>query len=394
MSDAQPPAPPAVSSPGSGFVRKVLDQGWKAVAAIGALLALAAGAITNWKTIETTLFPAKLAYAASIVSHVESDISLQEYELQTQAPVQRTQLATSVTPGGSLGQRSGYRLAAYVLPTNGQPAAGTRVSVASEETKSSESKTASSAERAPEIKQEGEKITEEAKHTEEVAAAEKAKATTEQKSAEVREREEQKKAQEAHKRAQETQAHGAVLAKAEEAQARQKARKAKATVLAKARQAVRPAAERRVEAGTPPGRVEEVLREAHLPEHCRPTCGLKPIIEKALKLSADSGAAAAQAARAASRSPGVRVHYELTLRGLEHKVVVLSYALVQTNGSTPSTLYARPITIRTVAPALEREVVRGICWVPVPSSSRQYYLDLTVLDGETEVESKDTSDFS
>jgi hypothetical protein len=274
-------------------------------------------------------------------------------------------------------------------------AAGTLVAVASAgEPESTESNTTSSVEHAPELKLEGERTTEEAKRTEEAAAGEKAKATSEQKSAEVREQEEQKKEQEARKRAEETPAQGAVVAKAEEAQARRKARQAKATVVAKKREAVRPAAERRAEAGTPPGRVEEVLREAHLPEHCRPTCGLKPIIEKALKVTSNSGAAAAQAARAASRSPGVRVHYEITLKGLEHKVVVLTYALVQTNGRTPPTRYLIPIAIRTVAPVHEPEVVKGVCWVPVPSSSRHYYLDLTVLDGKTEVESKDTSDFS
>ncbi len=392
---AAPPGRPSLVRRILDVVRRILDQGWKGVAGVCAALALLAGGITHWDTIKSALFPAGAATAATIFSHVEADISLQEYELQAQAPTPRTPSAAAVAPGESSRLRAGYRLVAYVVPASAQPAAGTPVAAATgEEPKSTESKPATSAEGQPKVTLESEKITEEAKHAEEAAAQEKVKATAEQKSAEARVQEEQKKELEAHKRAEGTDGRPAASAHAaaEEAKARTKAQQEEATVLARKREVARPVAERRVEAGKP-GLVEEVLREAHLPQHCRPTCALKPTIERALKASSNNEAAATHAALAVSRGPGVRVRYKVTLTGLEHKVVVLTYALVQTSGPTPALRYLLPIEIRAVAPVHEPEVVRGTCWVPVPSGSRQYYLDLTVRDGETEVESEDTSDF-
>jgi hypothetical protein len=365
-------------------------RAWKLVGGAFIVLGTFAGGIANWHTVKSALFPTKPATVATIVSLVEPDISLEQFELQAQPPLQRGPSAALLTPG----QHPGYRLVAYVMP------AGTIVAANSEEPlKSTETKISNAQ---PEQKQEGKQIADEAKHVEEAAARERAKAAEEQKQAEAHVQEEDNKAHEAGKRAQEAgekagerageRAANMLFAREEEAVARRKAQEARATVRAKRQDAARTPSERRVEAGKP-ARVEEVLHEAHLADNCRPSCGLKPIIEKTLKVSPNDTAAAAKVAQTVSRSPGVRVHYELTLKGLEHKVVALSYVLVQTNGPTPPVIFLKPVTIRTVAPVHEPEVIRGVCWVPLPASSRRYYLDLTVWDGEAELESKDTSYF-
>jgi hypothetical protein len=358
-----------------------------------ALLALLAGGVTHWDTIKAAFFPPAPATAARIVAHVEQDISLGEYEVQDQPPAQRPASTATTAPGGSPRSGSGYRLAAYAVPVS-TPAAVGLLAVASEERTSTEQTTTTSGGATQKNKEEGAVVTEEARRAEEAAAREKAKATAEQQVAEAREREEQRKEQAAQKRAEETQKQGAARAKTEAAKARGGAEKAKETVRVKRQEAARPPSQRRAEAGTPAGRVEAVLYEARLPAGCRPTCGLKPIVEKVLKATSNNTAAAAREVRAVNPNSGARVHYEVTLKGLEHKVVVLTYALVQTSGAPPPEPYLATVAIKTVAPAYEPEVVRGTCWVPVPSSFRQYYLDLTVYDGKTELESVDTRRFS
>lgn len=373
----QPADSPAKSS--------LLGRGRKiALFAFGAL-ALFAGGITNWDTIKHDLFPAKSAAEASIVAGVEPDISLQEFDVQDQPPGQRPASTAAVAPGGSPRPGSSYRFAVYAAPAITQPAAGRLVAVSfEEEAKSQEQK----------IKEEGEKVKEEAKRDEENSAREETKAAAEQKSAEAREQEEQKKEQEDQKRVEETQKQGVPQAKAEEETARKGVEKASATVQAKKKETVRPPSQRRIEAGTSADRVEEVLHEADLSQRCRPTCGLKPIVEKVLKATSNNPAEAAQQVRAvASRGSGARVHFEVILKGLEHKEVILTYSLVQTNGAPPPAPYLDTVAIKTIAPAREREVIVGDCWVPVPSSSQQYYVELTVYDGKTEVAYKDTSHF-
>jgi hypothetical protein len=56
-------------------------------------------------------------------------------------------------------------------------------------------------------------------------------------------------------------------------------------------------------------------------------------------------------------------------------------------------LDARPAARVHFGVTLKGEVVGGVCWVPVPSSSRRYYLEPTVYDGKAEVQSKDWSRF-
>lgn len=399
-----PPEQPAAAPPPKPRLLSLPGQAWKLVAGGCAALALFATAITNWHTVKEALFPTEARSEAFIKGHVESDVSLPEYEAQAQLPGQGSLSATLLTPGG----RSSYRLAAYVVPastlTGAERAAAsapvtlaateptTSTQTTSTQTTSTQPTATTSPESQPKIKQESAQITEEAKHVEEAAAQEKPKAVEEQKSAEADERAEEKKVQEARKRAEQTSAQEAALAKAEEAKALRKVQQAKATVRAKKRNVARPPLERRVEAGKP-ALVEEVIHEAHVVSHCPPGCGLKPIIEKALQTTSNNTALAAEDARTVSRGPGVRVHYELTLKGLEHKVVELIYTLVQTNGLTPSELYTRPVKIRTVVPVHDPEVVHGKCWVPVPSGSRDYFLDLTVVDGTAELNSTETNHF-
>jgi hypothetical protein len=142
------------------------------------------------------------------------------------------------------------------------------------------------------------------------------------------------------------------------------------------------------------GQVEEVLNDAHLGESCHPVCALKSIAEKALKAtSGDVARAARQVGKVASSRTGVRVHYNLTVKGLEHKAVVLTYSLIQTSGPQPPAPYLDVVEIKTFAPDREPEVVKGSCWVALPPGSGRYYLGLTVYDGDKEVEYKPTKSF-
>jgi hypothetical protein len=373
----QPADPPAKSG--------LLGGGRKIVLFASGALALLAGGVTNWDTIEHALFPAKAASEASIVAKVEPDITLQEFDRQAQLSAKGPPSTAAVATGGSPRASPSYRFAVYAAPAIAQAAAGRTVDVSLEEQAKSEEQT---------IKAEGEKVKEEAKRDEENTAREKSRASAEQKSAEARELEEQKKVQEAQKRSEEPRRHNPVQAKAEEAKARSGVAKASATVQAKKQATVRPPSQRRIEVGTPAGRVEQVLNQAGLPERCRPACSLKPIVEKALKATSSNVTEAAQEVRAtASRGSGARVHFRVTLDGLEQKVVVLTYSLVQTNGAPPPEPYLDTVAIKHFTPVREREVIVGDCWVPVPSSSQQYYLLLTVYDGKTEVGSEDTSHF-
>jgi hypothetical protein len=352
------------------------------VLAFGAL-ALFAGGVTNWHTIKSALFPTKAASEASIVAKVESGITRQEFDRQAQVPAGRPSSTAIVTPAGPHRPDSGRRLAVYAAPVIAQTA-GRVVDVAFVEPAKSQ----------PTIKAEGEKITEEAKRDEESTTQEKSKASAEQKSAEEHVREEQQRELEARKRTEEPQKNGAVLAKAEEVKARREVAKASATVQAKKRATVRPPSQRRIEIGTSAARVEQVLDQADLPERCHPTCSLKPIVEKALKATSNDVAEAARAVRATvSQDSGARVHFKVTLVGLDQNVAVLTYSLVQANGAPPPEPYLDTVAVKHFTPAREREVVMGDCWVPVPSSSQQYYLLLTVYDGKTEVGSEDTSHF-
>jgi hypothetical protein len=388
----QPPAQPVASSTKWSLLRRFLSEGRSALLGLAAILAALVAIVTNWDTLRSALFPAKHAAEATIAARVDPDISLQEFDLQDRPPAQRPALTAEVAPGESPRPGSRYRFAAYTVPASAQPPAGGFVVVASNgQAKLAERKTTNTAEE--KIKEEGEKVTEEAKHAEESAARERAEAAAEQKAAEAREREEQTKEQEAQKRAEETQKPGVAQAKAERAKAQKAVQKAKETVRTKKQEAVQPPSQRRIEAGMPLGRVEEVLHRAHVREGCRPTCALKPIVEKVLKATSNNAAAAASEVRAVTRGSGARVHFEVTLKGLEHKVVVLTYSLVQTNGAPPPAAYLDTVAIKTLAPAHEPEVVRGSCWVPVPSSSRHYYVVLTVYDGDTEVGYKETSAF-
>jgi hypothetical protein len=379
----QPADPPAKSG--------LLGGGRKVVLGVFGALALLAGGVTNWDTIEHHLFPAKPASEASIVAKVEPDITLQEFDRQARLSAERPPSTAAVVTGGSPRASPGYRFVVYAAPAIAQPATGKTVEVTLEEQAKSGEQTKSDEQK---IKEEGEKVKEEAKRDEENTAREKSSASAEQKSAEAREREEQKKVQEAKKRAEEPRRHDPVQAKAEEAKARRGVAKASATVQAKKRATVRPPSQRQIEVGTSAGRVEQVLNQAGLPERCRPTCSLKPIVEKALKATSSNVAEAAQEVRAtASRGSGARVHFRVTLDGLEQKVVVLTYSLVQTNGAPPPEPYLDTVAVKHFTPVREREVIVGDCWVPVPSNSQQYYLLLTVYDGKTEVGSEDTSHF-
>jgi hypothetical protein len=342
--------------------------------------------VKNWDTLTSLLFPVGHAAEARIATGAESDIGLQEYELQDQSPGPRPASASVAAPGDYAGKGSTYRLAIDGAPAGAQRSTGTLVAVSfEEEAKNQEEK----------IKAGGEKVKEEAKHDEENAAHEEDRATAEQKSAEIREQAEQEKEHEDQQRAEETQSRGAAEAKTEEEKARRETRRASETVQAKKEEAHRPPSQRRIELGAPVKEVEEVLAQAGLPEHCRPSCTLKAIVEKALTATSGNPTEAAREVRgtvAPGRS-GARVHFALTLYGLEHKVVVLTYSLVRVTGAALPAPYLQTVKVTTVAPAREGEVIVGKFWVPVPSDSGKYYVELTVDDGKTEVAYKDTNPF-
>lgn len=381
----QPAAQPPKPSLWSRFKRAVLTT--------AAVLAALVGIVKEWNALTSLIFPAGHAPEARILGKAESEISLQEYEVQGQLPA-GLQASTSAAAAARFPQTSSrYRLAIDDAPAASRPVTATFVAVTSEEgAKSQEEKIKPQSEQ---IKQEGEKIKEEAKREEEDAAREKAKATSEQKSAEALEQEERKKAQEAQKRAEETAKHGAPEAKAEEQKARREVDRASKTVQAKKEEARRPPSARRAEAGASAGVVEEVLREAHLPARCNSSCGLKPIVERALKTTSNDPAKAARQVQATIRSPrlGARVHFDIALYGLAHNAVALTYSLVQRNGAPPPPPYVDTVIFKTVEPTGEKEPAVGRFWVPVPSNSQEYYLQLTVYDGKREVASSDTNPF-
>jgi hypothetical protein len=383
--DAQQPA--SSSSKAKG---RFLSRGWKFVYAVSAVLTALAAIVTSSNTLRSFLFPHKAASGAHIVAEMESDITFQEYDKDLQL---RPASTAAVLGGASSRPDIRNSFSIYAGRVTPRPVAGRLVAVSFEgETKTAETKSAEA-----KIKEEGEKIKEEAKRDEEDAAREKARVAAEQKSAEAREQEEQKKEQEDQKRVEETQAQDAAQAKAEQAKAEKAGKKAKTadeTVQAKRREAVRSPTQRRIEGGTSAGRVEEVLHEAGVAERCRPTCALKPIIEKALKnTSGNTTTAALEVRTVATRGSGASVHFEVTLKGLEHKEVVLTYALVQNSGPPPPEPYQGRVTIKTFAPKSEEEAVVGSRWVAVPSNSQEYHLELTVVDSEKEVAFHDTSPF-
>jgi hypothetical protein len=377
---APPPEPPAAAPAKSSL----LSRGRAVVLGISATLAALVAIIANWNSLTESLFPAKAATAATIVARVESDISLPEYEVQSQG-------SASITPAAPALSRARYRFADHTTPESDQPAVAP-VLLASLEPpgKGTQPTTTNSTEQK---QAEVRSVTEEAKHAEERATTEKAQATAERKSAEAHEQEEQTKETKAKKRAEEASTSDAPVAEAEATRARSKVVKARETVRAKKQEAIRPRSQRRIESGTPASQVEEVLHKTQLPHAGSSTCGLKPIVESALKSASNDAAAAAKELEAVNPGAGARVHYNIMLKGLEGKVVKLVYSLVQTDGSAPPEPYEKLVTIRTVAPKGESEPVKGVCWVAVPSTSRRYFLDLTVYDGKTEVESGETKRF-
>src|SRR5580704_5445668 len=323
MSETHSEQPASSSAKPKG---RFLSRGWKFVYAVSAVLTALAAIVTSSNTLRSFLFPHKTASGAHIVAEMESDITLYEYDKD----LQQRPVSTAAVAGGA-SSRPDIRNSFAVYPARVilRPVAGRFVAVSFEgEAKTAETKSAEAR-----IKEEGEKIKEEARRDEEDAAREKARVAAEQKSAEAREQEEKKKEQEDQKRAEETQTQDAAQSKAEQAKAEKAEKKAKTAderVQAKRREAVRSPTQRRIEGGTSTGRVEKVLHEAGVPERCRPTCALKPIIEKALKNTSDNTTTAALEVRTvAMRGFGASVHFEVTLKGLEHKEVVLTYALVQ-----------------------------------------------------------------
>lgn len=359
------------------------------LATVAATLTALVAIVTNWEKLEQLLFPSEPVPTATIIAGVDPYITLREFDAQAQLPSQGPTATAAVARRGRATPGFVDRFATYSVSAGAPPPAGRLV--AEEHASGTEQSTGTIA--GQKIKAEGERVSAEAKHAEETVAQEAKTAAAEQKSAQVLVQEEQQKEREAQKRAEETPDQGATQAKAEEAAARKAVAEAKATVLAKKQEASRPLTQRRIEAGTPASRVEAVLHEAHLPTRCRPTCGLKPIVEKVLKDTTNNTAAAAAEVRAVTHSSGARVHYEVTLTGLEGKVAVLTYSLVQTDGAPPPEPFLDTVVIKTVAPRRDPEVLRGICWVPVPSSSRRYYVVLTVHDGREEVGYMDTRAF-
>jgi hypothetical protein len=391
----QPPEP--VTPPGkrgvTGRARTTVVGGFGA-------LALLAGGVTNWDTIEKALFPNKPVGVAHIVALVESDITRQEYDaelLQHTGP-------TAATVGRPSPQDS---FAVYVVPAGTQPGAGRFLAVGSggEPTATTQGTPNSTEQKA---KQEAGKLAEEAKQAEESAAHEKERATEEKKNAEMHVREEQNKEQEeeakeqaAQKRAEETHEHGPTQAKAEQETAKKKAEEAheavqekKQEVQVKQREAVRPPVERRIERGSSAGQVEAVLDEAGVPEKCRPMCALEPIVERALKhTSGDASAAAREVGSLATRDVGAAIRFSITLKGLQGKDVRLSYALVQDSGPVPPAEYLGQVPLKPYVPTSEDEPEATTCWVALPTSSQKYHLALTVVDGDKPVTFLDTSSF-
>ncbi|HTD07298.1 MAG TPA: hypothetical protein VK680_00280 [Solirubrobacteraceae bacterium] len=377
-------------------LRDFVTGGQKGLATVAAILVALVAIVTNWQKLEEILFPPApppVPPAATIVAEVDPFITLREFDAQAQLMGQGSGATAAVAPRGSSALGSKYRFATYSASTS-EPSRTSElvVGVSEEQTDGAGQSTTTSAEQ--KIRVEGAQVREEAKHAEEVVHQEASVAAAEKESAEARVREEQKKEREAQKRAEETKTHGTTKALLEEATARKAVEKAKATVRAKRQEAARPLTQRRLEAGTPASRVEEVLHDAQLPERCRPTCGLKPLVEKVLKDSANNTAAAVQKVQTVNRSAGARVHYEVTLKALAGKVVVVTYSLVQTNEPPPPEWYLGTVVIRRVKPKHDPEVLRGTCWVPLPSSSRRYYVVLTAYDATEEVGYKKTSPFS
>jgi hypothetical protein len=365
---------------------KAVLAAWKVVLAVFGALALFGGGVTQWDTIRSAFFSTKAAAEAHIEEPEVEAMTRQAYE---SGPAQRAAPTAAVTDGAAP-RPAGFRtsFAVYAVPAAAQPVAGRLVVVSfEEEAKDVETK----------IKAEGEKVKEEAKRDEEDAAREKARAAEEQKSAEVREQEEEQKGQEDQKRAEEAQKQDAAQAKAEQAKAEEAekaAEKAHETVRAKKQEVARPLTQQRIESGASADQVEEVLRKAGDSERCHRTCGLKPFVEKALKEKSGNATAAAEVVRpVAASNTGAFLHFRVILKGLEHKVVFVSYVLVQNNGQLPPEAYQGQVTIKTVAPSREPESRWVDCWVPLPSSSQEYHLELTVSDSQEDLDIRKTTSF-
>jgi hypothetical protein len=350
-----------------------LGRGWKGVlSALGALAAVAT-IVTSWIAI----FPhhAAITPGASFEVDVEP-MTRQEYKADQQSR------------GGATAAVGGDSFAVYVVPVADGAEGLVPVSF-TEEAAAEEQK----------IKEEGEKIKEEAKRDEEDSAQEEASATAEQKAAETTVHEEQQKEQEAQKRAEESQTQDAAKAAVEEAKAQdaqQQAEKASETVQVKKRDSVRSPTQRRIERGTPASQVEAVLREAGEPERCQSTCALKPAVEKALKdKSGNTGKAAREVHGLAASNFGARLSFRVTLNGLAHKLVFLTYVILQEGREPPPPgSYEGEWPVGTVTPTNEHEPVVGHRWVPVPPSSQEYHLRLVVSDSkQEEVSLHDTSPF-
>jgi hypothetical protein len=374
MNASQQPPERSGASPTSWW--SVLSRGQAIILGVAAVLTALVAIVTNWNELESLLFPAERAAEARIEAPEAEAMTRQVYE---SGLTQRAASTAAVT--GSAAPRLGFRtsFAVYAVPAAAQPVAGRLVALSlEEEAKHNEE----------EVKRASEKSKEEAKLDEENFARERSKAMAEQKTAEAHEQEEQKKQQEAQKRVEETQQQNAAQAKAAQAkaeEAKRAAEKAHETVQTKKQEVARPPVQERIERGTPPDQIEEVLRKAGDSEPCRKTCSLKPFVEMALKEKSGNTTAAAKLVHTvAASNTGAFLYFHVTLKGLEHKVVFLNYVLVQNNGQELPVPYRGRVTIKTVAPLREPESRWVESWLPVPSSSQTYHLDLTVSDSSQE----------
>jgi hypothetical protein len=376
MSDA--PSPPERARTASQW--SALGRVWKALIGAVPVVGLLVTVATQWNSI----FPPSPPLEAHIEEPYAEPMTREAYDSGL------GQRSTSTASAGGAVPRpgSGTSFAVYTVPAAAQPAAGRLVAVSfEEEAKHNEE----------EFKRADEKNKEEAKRDEENFAQERSKAEAEQKTAEAHEQEEQKKEQEAQKRAEESQAHDTAQAKAEQtkAEAAEKAaEKAHETVQAKKQEAAQPPTQQRIESGASPDQVEKVLREAGDPEQCRENCSLKPFVEKALEEKSGNETAAAKVVHAvAASNAGAVLHFHVKLTGLTHRVVFLTYVLVQNNGQELPKPYWGKVPIKKVVPSREPESRWLECWLPVPSNSGKYHLKIIASDSQEVLDISKTNPF-
>jgi hypothetical protein len=357
-----------------------LSQVWKiligAVPVVGLLVTVA----TNWNSI----FPPKPPLEAHVEEPYVEPMTREAYNSDLKQPA-----ASAASAGGAIPRPGfGTSFAVYAAPAAAQSTAGRRVAVSlEEEVKHNEE----------ESKRADEKNKEEAKRDEENLAREQSKAQAAQKTAEAHEQEEQKKEQEALQRAEESQAHDAAQAKAEQAKAaaaQKAAEQAHETVQAKKQEAAKTPTQQHIESGASPDQVENVLRKAGDPEQCREKCSLKPFVEKALEeRSGNETAAAAVVHAVAASNAGAVLSFHVKLIGLWHRVVFLTYVLVQDNGQELPRQYWGKVPIKKIVPTREPESRWLECWLPVPPNSGKYHLKLIISDSQEVLDIRKTNSF-